>query len=240
LLEGINKTIHPDDEQFKFARLSSKTQNISQVEEGYLDSGYETMKIIMDYITKFNPSLLSNNKVLDYGCGHGRIMRHITGNLKPSLLVGADVWDGAIKFCSEEFDSKPFLISNENHITNLGEKFDIIISISVFSHLPPHRFHENLKSLSLSLNDEGLLFFTTHGDFHRELKNVTLENGYFYGQVGKNPNHTDGRLPGDEYSFMCVTKDFVEKQLEDVGLKLLEFKETGITSQDLYMAKKEL
>lgn len=232
MLEEINNTIHPKDEMFKFMKNEGKKI------QDYVQSGDNTVKIVMNYIKKLSPSLLSNKKILDYGCAHGRITRHIAKNFKPSLLVGADVWDSGIEFCSEQFGSKPFLISNDNPISNLGEQFDIITAISVFSHLPPNRFQENLTALYQSLSDEGLFFFSTHGDHFRKFNNLTLKNGYFYGPLGKNPNHTEGRLSGDEYSFMCVTKDFVEKQLQQTGLEMIEFKEMGIGKQDLFIAKK--
>jgi len=232
LLEKINDTIHPKDEMFKFMKKEGKKI------QHYIQSGDDTVKIVMNYVKKLNPSLLSNKKVLDYGCAHGRITRHITKKFKPSLLVGADVWDSGIEFCSEQFGSNSFLISNDNPISNLGEQFDIIIAISVFSHLPPKRFHENLKALYQSLSNEGLFFFSTHGNYFKDFNNLTLKDGYFYGPLGKDPNHTDGRLSGDEYSFMCVAKDFVDKQLQQAGLEMIEFKEMGIGKQDLFIAKK--
>ncbi len=232
LLEEINDTISPKDEMFKAAIKDGKKI------QDYIQSGDNIVKTVMNYVKKLNPLLLSNKKVLDYGCAHGRITRHITKNFKPSLLVSADVWDDGIEFCSEQFGSKPFLISNNNPISNLGEQFDIIIAISVFSHLPPNRFQDNLKALYQSLSDEGLFFFSTHGDYYRKFNNLTLENGYFFGPVGKNPNHTEGRLSGDEYSFMCVTKDFVEKQLQRASLEMIEFKERGNVRQDLFIVKK--
>lgn len=159
--------------------------------------------------------------------------------LSPEKLVAADVWDSAVNFCAKEFNTTPFLISEKNPISKLGLKYDLIIGYSVFSHLPPQSFVYNLTELKNSLNEDGILLFTTHGKYHSDLNKLSLKDGFHYGSLSKQPNHTGGRLSGDEYSFMCVTKEFVEKILDKIGLKLLDYVQdiTKFSGQELYVVE---
>ena len=232
MFDDINRTIHPDDEMYRFMKEQGKT------DDQYFVSGNNTMQILTSHLETIRPELLADKKICDYGCAHGRITRHIPKFLKPNYLIGADVWESAATFCRDHFGSTPYVLSNDNPLSDLGIKFDVIIAISVFSHLPPHRFRENLYSLSQSLSDNGIVLFTTHGENVQASHDIELKGGFFYGQLGPRPNHTDGRLSGDEYSFMCVTKGYVVEQLAQADLKLIEFCETGIGIQDLYLVEK--
>ncbi len=229
MYDVVNRKIHQDDEMMDFLRAKGK-------EEEYFEGGEQSVKRIVEILRRIRPSLLVNSKILDYGCAHGRIVRQIPKFLKPSTLVGADVWDSGVKFCKEEFGVIPFVISKENTISNLGIKFHIIIAISVFSHLPPESFKFNLAELKNCLESNGLIFFTTNGEYHRKLNKLTLENGYRYGPLGSEPNHTKGRLTGDEYSFMCVQFSFVNQVAKELGLKVYDFIESGgYAKQDMYV-----
>jgi len=227
-INKINTKIHSDDEIY----ATSKENGVSDIL--FFKEGYNTVKKFMTIIHKINPSLLNEKKILDYGCAHGRITRHIPYLLNPSTLVGADVWNGAVEFCTQEFGSTPFVVSNENHISNMGLKFDIIIVVSVFSHLHPKRFESNLISLRDSLSKNGLMFFTVHGKYFEKLYNLNMKDGYHYGPLGDIPNHTKGRLPVEEYSFMCVNDQFVREMVRKVGLQVVNFEEEWIGHQDLY------
>jgi len=229
-INKVNANIHPDDEMYKNMKTEGKPDII------YFEAAFYTIKEFMKMIHKINPLLSSGKKILDYGCAHGRITRHIPYLLNPSNLVGADVWKGGVEFCAKEFGSTPFVVSNENPISNMGLKFDIIIAVSVFSHLPPERFESNLIALRDSFSENGLMFITIHGKYFEKLHNwnLKLTGGYHYGPLGKIPNHTNGRLSVEEYSFMCINDEFFREMVRKVGLRVVDFKEEGIGHQDLY------
>lgn len=174
---------------------------------------------------------------MDYGSGHGRLTRHLKNTFSPSKLVAADVWDSAVRFYADELDVIPFIISKENPISNFDDKFDIIISISVFSHLPRASFESNLSSLVKVLDSDGLLMFTTHGQWFVDRFKVELTDGYYYGLVpGQKLNPNANALPKEEYSTMFVSENFVKEKIQKVGLKLLKFIPQGhVGRQDLYV-----
>jgi len=226
----INKIIDPSDDMYAFLKKANKSE-----EEYFIFAEYSVIKI-SSFVEEINPDLLKNSKILDYGCGHGRILRYIPAVFNPSLLVGADVWKEAVEFCEKNFGSKSFVISNNNPISNMGIKFDIIICISVFSHLPPKRFEENLLALKKSLSDKGLLLMTTKGHYFIKQQNLAIkEEGYFYRESSDSGDTTGGRLKKDEYGFMCVKPYYIRHVCKKAGLSVLKHIPQAIGKQDLYI-----
>lgn len=207
--------------------------------EKYFLEGKRNANLFLDVIKRNKPQLANGAIILDYGCGHGRITRFLQNLFSPKKLVVADVWKGAVNFCSKEFDAIPFIITEENQMSKLPLKFDVILSFSVFSHLPPKDFENTLLELKKSLNDNGILLFTTKGEFDSKKFEAALENGFYFGHFGwKKPNETEGRLPVEKYSTMIVSRKFVEKTLNKVGLKLLEhLQDSNKLVQEMYVVE---
>ncbi len=233
LTDGVSHFVHPDDEMMNFILKRNRPREL------YFTSGAQHTKIFVDAIKKINPSFTKKN-ILEYGCGHGRITRHLNSIFHYSKLTVADVWDEAVNFCGKEFNANTFVVSQENKISSLTEKFDIIISYSVFSHLPPHLFEFTLSELSKILDSNGLFLFTAKGEFHVKKFNLSMENGYHFGRESNKKNETKGRIPDEQYSLMVVTESFVKNLLKKAGLELLyHISSSNLPSkQDLYVVKR--
>ncbi|MDH3196214.1 MAG: class I SAM-dependent methyltransferase [Hyphomicrobiales bacterium] len=229
----INKAIHPDDKMYG---VMKKNNN----EKGYFISGERNISVFWDLVSKYNPVLSEGKKVMDYGCGHGRMARHMHNFFQPSRLVVADVLADGVAFCAREFDATPFVISNDNPISNLNETVDVIIAVSVFSHLPMASFETNLRGLSKVLSKDGLLMFTTNGEKWREKHNVTLNDGFYFKATRRRPNggFSPTDLPVEEYGSASVSTDFVESLFKRVDLQLVDHIPHGhVGMQDIYVAR---
>ncbi len=80
--------------------------------------------------------LKSVNRVLDFGCGYGRILRAFYYYVDPDRLYGCDPWDESIRLCREA-DILGHLAISDYLPTRLPfeEKFDLTYAFSVFTHL---------------------------------------------------------------------------------------------------------
>jgi len=225
---SINKTIHPDDDMMKYC------ESLDLGADSYFKSGKTHLGVFIESIKRHRPSLLQNKRVLDYGCGHGRITRYLHNAFSPSELSVADVWDDGVKFCAKEFNAKPIFISNDNKITS--SKFDIIISYSVFSHLNPELFEIALTELSKKLDKNGLFLFTAKGEYIAKRKKISLKKGFHYIST-QDLNETGGRLDPEKYSLIIVTPSFVEKILDKIGMRIIEHFQISekISLQELYV-----
>lgn len=128
--------------------------------ESYFNAGESVAKAI-------KASLLLSGKtptsLLDYGCGHGRITRWLKFYWPMADLSVADIREGQIQFCSEQFGAKPFLIDQPTSKIKLPGNYDIIWLGSIFTHLAKDDWTSLMHSLKRSLNEGGMLCFSFAG-----------------------------------------------------------------------------
>lgn len=233
LANQVNTTIHPSDEMMAVMRKSNMG------EAAYIQSGKNNTNVFYSIIERYKPELLRGKSILDHGCGFGRMTRHFRNSFEASKVVAADVTANMVEFCEKNLDVVPLLISDDSAISRSGHKFDIIISVSVFSHLPPEKFLNTMRDLRASLEPGGILIFTIAGEFVAKTKGVSIgDEGYRYGRVGRSKNETQGRLSEKEYSSMFVKPWYVAKVLADSDLTLLEYKRQGhVGVQDVFVVE---
>ena len=138
---------------------------------------YKTWLSSKDYIKSFNNFLIShiklnsNSKILDIGCGRGKILGNLTSNLKlRNKPLGIDIVnhkdrDKRISF--KKINASVFFLKNK-------QKFDLIL-IKQTIHLL--NFREIRKLLSLSkknLNQNGKIFIFTLDPNKNELPTFNL------------------------------------------------------------------
>jgi SAM-dependent methyltransferase len=88
-------------------------------------------------------------KVLEFGCGGGRILRHFA-SYHPGLdLYGVDIDYGAINWCQENLPFATFTVGETDPpLAMQDEQFEAIYAFSVFSHLPEKRHLDWLRELA--------------------------------------------------------------------------------------------
>lgn len=108
---------------------------------------------------------LNNLKILDWGCGPGRVIRHLPnvfGN--ENDFYGTDYNEKSIDWCSKNL---PQISFNQNSLeANLSYEndfFDIIYGISIFTHLSERMHYRWIDELKRVLKPEGILLVTTQG-----------------------------------------------------------------------------
>ncbi|MFO7616847.1 MAG: class I SAM-dependent methyltransferase [Bacteroidales bacterium] len=112
---------------------------------------------------------LSRARILDWGCGPARVVRHLPDLLPGSECYGTDYNRKTITWCSGAFDNitfhandlMPGLVFNDDH-------FDLVYGISIFTHLSEEAHHAWLAELLRVLKPAGVLFLTLHGASFRE------------------------------------------------------------------------
>ncbi len=109
-------------------------------------------------------------KGLDYGAGFGRIGSLLLSKGTPDQLDLADAWTKSIDYLKRgRFQNRiievPEILSADDLRANA---YDLIFSFSVFTHLSPDVFWQNLSVLFKALKPGGKLYITLrHGDFVR-------------------------------------------------------------------------
>jgi SAM-dependent methyltransferase len=105
---------------------------------------------------------LEGRKILDYGCGWGRIIRLMYYFTNPEMICGCDPWDRSIAICDADGVLGNLAISDylPRSLPFEGQRFDLIYAFSVFTHLSERAAQMALHALHRVLSDDGVLAIT--------------------------------------------------------------------------------
>ena len=112
--------------------------------------------------------LKNNHKVLDFGCGYGRVGIPLIKYLKKSSYTGIDLSKERIRLAKEYVSENKLLKKNPkfyvSHNKSLSEllglqKYDIIVIYTVIVHNPIKNVEEILHDVKKHLKPKGLIFF---------------------------------------------------------------------------------
>ncbi|WP_136668007.1 bifunctional 2-polyprenyl-6-hydroxyphenol methylase/3-demethylubiquinol 3-O-methyltransferase UbiG [Flavobacterium sp. H122] len=106
----------------------------------------------------FSPS----NKILDYGCGYGRIVKEL--NKKGyNNVIGIDTSDELVLRGKNENNLNLQAIASPTEISNLPNLFDAVILFAVLTCIPSNEGQKNLISLlSNQLNKDGIIYISDY------------------------------------------------------------------------------
>lgn len=108
----------------------------------------------------FLPCVKQGDKVLDAGCGSGRLLQILEE--KKIEYVGIDSSDKLLEKARKRFPGRTFIVGNITSKLPFPDAcFDVIFSIAVFHHIPGKEFRDTaLSELSRVLKHNGLLVMT--------------------------------------------------------------------------------
>lgn len=100
---------------------------------------------------------------LDFGCGAGRVARHIKSRVPVQHLAGVDVDAVAIGWAARHLSDEFIVIDPEPPAPFAAESFDVVYAVSVFTHFDARQEDVWLAELHRLLRPGGLFVATTHG-----------------------------------------------------------------------------
>lgn len=211
-------------------------------EASYVENGRLIARCLVDAMREIGVSLKSM-AVLDFACGPGRVIKEFARMTESCTFYGSDIDEEAIAWAQSHLSEiAQFSINAIQPPTDFPDAaFDVIYSVSLFTHLDEHDQDEWLDELSRILKPDGVLVATTHGRFAKdsctaeELKQLQ-RHGIFYRTDRKGRFKVDG-LP-DFYQTTFHTLDYV-KQHWGSRFTILNHLEGGLGGhQDLVIMRK--
>jgi SAM-dependent methyltransferase len=134
------------------------------------NSGHELMKQSVSFIRttvgKYHELTcrpLNQGKVLDFGCGWGRLIRLLYKYVPAENIYGVDPWDESIHLCRQTNLHGNFSISDYMPVTlpvPTSVKFELVIAFSVFTHLSEKSFNMCAAVIQEYLPENGILALT--------------------------------------------------------------------------------
>ncbi len=158
-VEGFNPIIHKNDIMFAFS-MFNLSYHQPQAVYSYFFIGAMTVNNLKGILNK---NSISPQRILDFGSGYGRVSRFF-----PKIFPDAEVSVSEVKKQALDFQQKSFNFKTIHHTQDAGtfpeEKFDFILALSVFTHLPQTSFEAWMTKLVESLNPNGAMVFTFFSD----------------------------------------------------------------------------
>lgn len=203
----------------------------------YYTSGKTIFNEMKNLFTRNNIDINSFEKVLDFGCGCGRIIRHFHSNSKSTQLYGCDYNEELINWCKDNLTFGSFSANKLAPPLNYdSDSFDLIYARSVFTHLSPELQNLWIEEFKRVIKKGGYLYITTHGEntfrnLNREEIAILRKNGIL---------SVNTVIEGDNKCATYQTKDFTENRLTK-GFKIVNFspgQNNSSSPQDIYILKK--
>jgi trans-aconitate methyltransferase len=110
-------------------------------------------------------------RLLDFGCGWGRIIRYFAKDIPTHLLYGCDPDSNILKICTDLKVPGKFKTSDYRpQRLPFDEKFDLIYAYSVFTHLSENVHRECLETIHNALSPAGIAIITVRPRSYIRLK----------------------------------------------------------------------
>lgn len=184
----------------------------------YLLGGATTFGRFSDYLkSNFELSLNDVGKLLDWGCGSARVARY--AQLIPDVdYWGVDIDPDNIKWCKENIRSGHFETIPIMPETNLpNASFDLIIGISVLTHLDEPSQFAWLKELKRISKPGGILMLSVQGyaqsglyQAPEELLQKVEADGFV--NNGRNPQLNDSLGENDHYLDVIQSRRYIREK----------------------------
>lgn len=200
-------------------------KNYSEIAEAF---DVSRKKYIWPEIKSITKDIFSGAKVLDAGCGNGRLLEAIQD--KEIIYSGFDSSSELISLARKNYPNYDFFVSDVLEAEKLTDSYDFIFSVAVISHLPGREKRaEVLKTLASKLNDKGKLVISLWDIYNQkkfksiilcsELKRLFLFNGLEKGDLIFFWKNEKGEKVSKRY-YHAFNDDEIRDLISSSGLEL--------------------
>jgi len=182
--------------------------------ESFLKVGQGCARHVIDHFARAGIAPVAGMKVLDFGCGCGRILRWLLDDYPGVEFHGVDTDPDAVRWCESHLPGGHFSAgSPEPPLPYPDAYFRAVYAFSVFTHLDAVFQDLWLKELKRILNPDGVLLITVHGAaaarildeegrralaaagiLHRRSKKLKGIMPGWYNTTWHSPEYIEGRL----------------------------------------------
>jgi len=149
----------------------------------FLESGRSSAETIRDAAGRHGIDLDAAGRMLDFGCGCGRVLRHWQ-HLAGVEIHAAEPDDRLAEWCAHNLQFASIVRSSAlPPLPYENDTFDLVYAVSVFTHLPERAQLVWMTELARVIRPGGLLLLTVHGDRYRERCTASEGEAYDEGRL---------------------------------------------------------
>jgi SAM-dependent methyltransferase len=154
---------------------------------------------------------LEDVKVLDWGCGPGRVIRHLPNFMdKTCQFFGTDYNEKYIKWCSNHIPAVSFSLNRLGPPLQFeNNTFDIIYGISIFTHLSEEMRLAWFNELIRTLKPGGILLLTLQGNAFTEKLTKGEKINFRKGHLVVKSNTKEGHRTYSAFQPIAFVKELI-------------------------------
>jgi SAM-dependent methyltransferase len=215
----------------------------------FLWTGLSNLGLFVTLYEKFaTPEAFESSTVLDFGCGCGRMVRFLNSYSDRWSVHACDVNPDLVNWCNQNLDNVTTTQTNIVPPTPFNDQlFNLIYSLSVFTHLPESRVNSWLNEIYRILAPNGIFITTTHGTHALEvIKNSKIHQDMFqmnqqqvveiiekfdespFVYLQYKPEVIAIANAGEDYGNAFISSDYILKHWNTPRLKVLEHLPGGL------------
>jgi SAM-dependent methyltransferase len=205
------------DPYWAILTLPGREQNRWDLDE-FFASGRKEIEALMEYVLRIAPDL-ARGRVLDFGCGVGRLTRPLAEHFEDA--VGVDIAPSMIERAREfarENSRCRFVLNERDDLRGFpSSHFDLVYSTITLQHMEPRYSLRYIREFVRILRPGGLVIFELTSRSVREPGPLRLAIGKAIGAILQT-------LPGapPRMEMYCVPPAEVRSALESHGAQILD------------------
>ena len=207
LKSEVSGVISKNDKMFWYGAMAAgAASDDAELYRGWINQYYFVGKnAAREIINACLGSYLSRvERVLDLACGHGRVARHLVKLFPYASISAADVDEGGVDFCAEQFGAEGIHLPDDLAEFDFGHQYDVVWSGSLFTHFPRNTVKRWIDHICNNcLSPYGIFIYTLYNnpdDLHTlypidgaRAQREYQEDGYgFANNESNNPNDGGG------------------------------------------------
>jgi 2-polyprenyl-3-methyl-5-hydroxy-6-metoxy-1,4-benzoquinol methylase len=204
----------------------------------YYNGGNQSAKEILNILGAYKE--LQEASILDWGCGPARITRHLPTLLPKAKVYGTDYNDKTIEWNTENISAVSFSKNTiDQRLSYSSDAFDVVIGISIFTHLSEENHTFWIKELNRILNNGGLAFITTAGESFKSKMTREEISAFDQKQLVIRSEVMEGHRTFAAFQPKPFFKKLVDPYFTVLQVKEGEKKDWGV-EQDFWVLRKKM
>ncbi len=181
--------------------------------QSYYFGGKSSAKDIVAEANRFTQ--LKQKKILDWGCGPGRIIRHLHEFVEDCDIYGVDYNPTNLNWCKENIPNVHFSKNEVNPPLEFeASTFDFIYGISIFTHLSAPNHQAWIDELARICASGGIVYLTSHGPIYKRILTEDERKQYDQGDLVTRGNAIEGHRVYAAFQPPSYFRALLEAQFE--------------------------